>query len=187
MQPSFNLSATPIEGVHLVSRNPFDDARGQFGRLFCRAELQQAAWAGEVAQINISHTYNIGAIRGMHFQTGPAAESKLISCIAGRVWDVAVDLRKTSQTYLKWFAAELNADNHLAMLIPKGVAHGFQVLQAHSVLIYVHSEVYTPSHEAGVRADDPALAIDWPLPLADWSQRDQAFALISPEFESSFV
>lgn len=100
---------------------------------------------------------------------------------------MAVDLRRNSATYLKWFAVELSAANRMAMLIPKGVAHGFQVLQDHSMLLYVHSQAYTPSLEDGVRADDPALSIDWPLPLTDWSPRDQSFAWISPEFETPFV
>jgi dTDP-4-dehydrorhamnose 3,5-epimerase len=186
MKRSLLLSTTPIAGVHLVKREPFQDTRGQFSRMFCQQELEQAAWPGDVAQINLSQTYGLGAVRGVHFQKEPAAESKLISCIAGRVWDVAVDLRRSSPTYLKWFAAELSAENCQAMLIPKGVAHGFQVLQVNSMLLYVHSHPYTPSLEDGLRANDPAIAIDWPLPITDWSQRDQTFALISPEFEPPF-
>ncbi len=187
MKRSLHLNSTPIEGVHLVKRAPFEDARGQFSRMFCGQDLPQASWPGAVAQINMSHTNQKGAVRGMHFQREPAAESKLISCIAGHVWDVAVDLRRQSATYLKWFGAELSAQNHLAMLIPKGVAHGFQVLQSHSTLLYVHSHAYAPSLEGGLRADDPTLAIDWPLPLTDWSARDQSFAFLTTSFESPFA
>lgn len=187
MKRSLHLNSTPIEGVHLVKRDPFEDARGQFSRMFCENELADASWPSSVAQINISHTNNKGAIRGMHYQRAPAAESKLISCIAGQVWDVAVDLRRNSSTYLKWFGAELSAQNHLAMLIPQGVAHGFQVLQAHSKLLYVHSHAYTPSLEGGLRADDPVIGIDWPLALTEWSERDQSFAFLTTSFESPFA
>lgn len=187
MKRLLNLNSTPIEGVHLVRREPFEDARGQFSRMFCQQELREAAWPGRVEQINVSHTINKGAVRGMHYQKELAAESKLISCIAGQVWDVAVDLRHNSSTYLKWFGAELSAQNHLAMLIPEGVAHGFQVLQANSTLLYIHSAAYMPLLEGGLRADDPVLAIDWPLDLTEWSERDQSFALLTPLFESPFA
>jgi dTDP-4-dehydrorhamnose 3,5-epimerase len=187
MKPLLHTTSTPIQGVQIIQRSPFEDARGKFSRMFCTKELLELGWSDPVAQINLSHTVAKGAVRGMHYQIGEAAEVKLVSCIAGRVWDVALDLRRSSSTYLRWHAVELSADNHQALLIPKGVAHGFQVLQTDSTLLYVHSHEYTPHLEAGIRADDPALAITWPLELTDWSDRDKALTPIDSSFQSSFA
>jgi dTDP-4-dehydrorhamnose 3,5-epimerase len=187
MKPLLHATNTPIQGVQIIQRSPFEDARGKFSRIFCARELGELGWSDIVAQINLSQTRSKGAVRGLHYQTGEAAEAKLISCIAGRVWDVALDLRRSSATYLRWHAVELSAENHQALLIPKGVAHGFQVLQADSTLLYVHSHEYTPHLEAGILADDPALAIAWPLGFADWSDRDRALASIDSSFQSPFA
>jgi dTDP-4-dehydrorhamnose 3,5-epimerase len=187
MKPLLLAIDTPIPGVQIIQRSPFKDARGQFSRMFCARELRGIGWSDPVAQINISHTHAKGAVRGMHYQTGAAAENKLISCIGGCVWDVALDLRRSSVTYLHWHAVELSAQNHLALLIPKGVAHGFQVLQDDSTLLYVHSHEYTPNLEAGICADDPSLAIPWPLAFADWSDRDRALTRVDTSFQSPFA
>lgn len=186
MKPLLHATDTPLKGVQIIQRKPFKDIRGQFSRMFCSRELRELGWSDPVAQVNLSHTVAKGAVRGMHYQMGEAAEVKLVSCIAGHVWDVALDLRRSSNTYLRWHAVELSADNHQALLIPKGVAHGFQVLQADSTLLYVHSHEYTPHQEAGIRADDTALAITWPLEFVDWSDRDRALAPIDSLFQSPF-
>jgi dTDP-4-dehydrorhamnose 3,5-epimerase len=187
MKPLFHATGTSIQGVQIIRRNPFKDARGHFSSMFCARELRALGWLDPVAQINLSQTTARGAVRGLHYQMGEAAEDKLISCLAGRVWDVALDLRRNSSTYLRWHGVELSAENHQALLIPKGVAHGFQVLQADSTLLYVHSHEYTPHLEAGLRADDPVLAIDWPLVFTDWSDRDRALASIDSSFQSPFA
>lgn len=187
MKPLLLATGTPIQGVQIIQRSPFQDARGQFSRMFCARELRSIGWSDPVAQINVSHTHAKGAVRGLHCQTGAAAEEKLISCINGCVWDVALDLRRSSTTYLRWYAVELSAENHRALFIPKGVAHGFQVLQENSTLLYVHSYAYTPQLEAGICADDPALAIEWPLAFADWSDRDRGLARVDASFQSPFA
>jgi len=177
------IGATPIAGVLLVDLNRRSDARGAFMRVFCEEELAQVLAGRHVVQSNYSCTEKVGTVRGMHFQHPPHAEMKLITCIRGAVWDVAVDLRAGSLTYLQWFAAELSSDRPRLLVIPEGCAHGFQTLQPDSELLYYHTAPYTPVAEEGVRYDDPALGIPWPLPVSEVSQRDRAHPLIAPEFE----
>jgi dTDP-4-dehydrorhamnose 3,5-epimerase len=181
MSSLFHLRDTPLAGVKVVTRTIRSDTRGSFARMFCAQELIQAGWLDTVAQINFSHTLCPGTVRGLHYQRSSSAEDKLISCIAGAVWDVAVDLRADSPTYLQWHAERLDSHNAQAMLIPKGVAHGFQALDANSTLLYVHSRPYSPRMEAGLRADDPKLAITWPLAFYEWSERDRQFALLDAQ------
>jgi dTDP-4-dehydrorhamnose 3,5-epimerase len=178
MSNLFELCETTLAGVKILKRTVRTDTRGSFSRMFCADELLQAGWLDAVAQINLSHTREPGTVRGLHYQRSNSAEDKLISCIAGAVWDVAVDLRPDSPTYLHWHAERLDSVNAQAMLIPKGVAHGFQVLEANSSLLYVHSRPYSPMLEAGLRADDPRLAITWPLDFHEWSERDRNFPLL---------
>lgn len=127
-------------------------------------------------------TTSPGAIRGMHFQNPPYAEMKLVRCLRGRVWDVAIDLRAGSETFLRWHAEELSAENRLMMAIPEGFAHGFQVLEPESELLYLHTAVYHRSSEGGVPFDDPRLAIRWPLPVTDVSVRDAQHPPITQHF-----
>ena len=119
----------------------------------------------------------------MHFQYPPSAEMKMVRCLRGRVFDVAVDLRQGSATFLQWHAEELSADNNRMFIIPEGFAHGFQVLDESSELLYLHTAAYNPSAEGGLRFDDPAIGIDWPLTITDISLRDQQHPLLSDEFE----
>lgn len=177
------LAETAIAGVFEALSEPRSDHRGAFARLFCRDELK-AAYAGRpIVQINHSRTSAVGAIRGLHFQYPPKAEAKWVRCLRGRVFDVAVDLRRGSPTFLAWHAVELDPVLMNAMLIPEGCAHGFQVLEPDSELLYLHSEAYAPAHEGGVRYDDPRLAIRWPLPVTDLSDRDRSHPLIDASFE----
>lgn len=177
------LIETPISGLVIAETTPFRDARGAFARFFCDKELTAAIGGRHIAQINHSLTCSIGAVRGMHFQQAPHAEMKMVRCIKGRVWDVAVDLRQGSPTFLQWHAQELAPDNASMLIIPEGCAHGFQVLEAESELLYLHTAPYTPSAEDGIRHDDPAIKIDWPLPISDLSERDQQHPLITKEFQ----
>jgi dTDP-4-dehydrorhamnose 3,5-epimerase len=177
-----NIQQTKISGVVIVESAVFKDHRGAFSRLYCEQELSVVISKRRIVQINHSHTNTKGAVRGMHFQHPPHAEMKLIRCLKGRVWDVTVDLRADSSTFLQWHAEELSAENHKMVVIPEGCAHGFQVLESESELLYLHTAFYQPSSEAGYRYDDPRLAITWPLPLADISARDQQHPLISTDF-----
>jgi len=177
-----NFHPTGIDSLFVVHTQPFGDHRGQFARYFCDSDLEGILQGRTIRQINHSRTVLPGAIRGMHFQNPPYAEMKLIRCLRGRVWDVAVDLRTGSPTFLRWFAQELSAENRLMMAIPEGFAHGFQVLEPESELLYLHTAVYHPPAEGGVRFDDPTLAIQWPLPVTDVSLRDTQHSLITQHF-----
>lgn len=174
---------TPLAGLQVVQSTPHHDARGAFSRLFCAEELDEILGGREIAQINQSRTSRAGAVRGLHFQNPPHAEMKMIRCLRGRVWDVAVDLRSGSPTFLQWHAEELTPDDGLMMVIPEGFAHGFQVLEPDSELLYLHTEFYHPAAEAGLRHNDPRLAISWPLAAQDLSPRD----LSHPMADAGFV
>lgn len=177
-----HLLATPLAGLQVIQQTPVGDARGQFTRLFCEQELAGIRSGLHFTQINSSQTRGRGSLRGLHYQTAPAAEAKLIRCLRGRVFDVAVDLRAGSPTFLHWHAVELSEDNALALFIPEGFAHGFQTLTDEAHLLYMHTTPWTPGREAGLRFDDPRLAIHWPLPVAEVSLRDRSHALLEPDF-----
>jgi len=178
-----NIQPAPIAGVATVDCTPFKDARGQFARLFCADILAPVFQNRAIVQINHSVTTAQGALRGLHYQRPPAAEGKLIRCLRGRVFDVAVDLRRNSPTFLCHFAVELSADAMNAIFIPEGCAHGFQTLEPGCELLYLHSAPYTPACEGAVRWDDPALNIAWPLPITDISDRDRNHPLLTADFE----
>ena len=178
-----NIEATAIADLMLVETSAHADARGAFSRLFCQQELSALIGPRRIVQINHSRTAAVGSVRGLHYQNPPAAEMKMVRCLKGRVWDVAVDLRRDSATFLRWHAAELSQDNMRMMVIPEGCAHGFQVLEANSELLYLHTAAYTPEAEGGVRYDDPVLGVPWPLAVTDISRRDAGLAPIEPAFE----
>ncbi len=183
MGEPMKLTASRLAGLFLAHTSPVSDTRGAFARFYCEHELGEALGARRIQQINQTRTHLVGAIRGMHWQYPPHAEMKFVRCLRGRVWDVAVDLRRGSPTFLKWHAEELCPENGLMMIIPEGCAHGFQVLEPDSELLYLHTACYAPASEGGVRFDDPALAIDWPLPATELSERDASHRSISPDFE----
>jgi dTDP-4-dehydrorhamnose 3,5-epimerase len=176
------ILATDIAGVTVIERTLVTDNRGSFSRLFCARELQEVIGERNIAQINHSHTNAIGAVRGLHFQQAPHAEMKVVTCLKGKVWDVAVDLRRGSKTLLRWHCEELSSTNCKALVVPEGCAHGFQVLEADSELLYLHTAFYNPAAEGGVRPTDPRVAISWPLPIVDLSVRDQNHSLLSEGF-----
>jgi dTDP-4-dehydrorhamnose 3,5-epimerase len=179
----FTVTATALAGLRCIERQPLGDARGSLTRLFCDDELATAGWPGPIAQINLSATASQGTVRGLHFQHPPHAETKLVSCLRGQVWDVALDLRAGSPTFLQWHAELLSASNHRALLIPPGFAHGFQTLSDEVELLYCHSQPYHPPAEGGLHPQDPRLAIPWPLPVALLSARDAAHPLLTADFE----
>ena len=174
-----NRTPTAIQGVTVVQTGAMTDHRGSFTRLFCEQALAPVLAGRRIVQINHSRTLNAGAIRGLHYQEAPHAEMKLVRCIKGRVWDVAVDLRAHSPSFLQWHAEELTPENARMLVIPEGCAHGFQALDADSELLYLHTASYTPQAERGVRYNDPALAITWPLAVADQSARDSALPYLA--------
>jgi len=177
-----NLLTTSIDGVIVAETTRFRDHRGAFARLFCEDALTSVLGNRHIVQINHSKTSQVGAVRGMHYQHAPHAEMKMVRCLKGKVWDVAVDLRRDSPTFLRWHAEELSDGNDRMLMIPEGCAHGFQVLEAESELLYLHTAFYAPESEGGVRHDDPALDISWPLDVTDLSERDQAHPLIDKDF-----
>jgi dTDP-4-dehydrorhamnose 3,5-epimerase len=177
-----NVTATAIAGVQVVETERVSDERGDFARLFCAADLRGVLGDRRIVQINESRTRRAGAVRGLHFQLPPHAEMKLVRCVAGRVWDVAVDVRAGSATFLQWHAVELSAQNARMLIVPEGVAHGFQVLDAPATLLYLHTASYAPQSETGLRYDDARLAIRWPLEATDVSARDRGFPALAPDF-----
>lgn len=179
----FQVNQTDLAGLLVIERQSIADSRGSFSRLFCSEELRGSGWTHPIAQINHTVTSRRGAVRGLHFQRPPHAEIKQVTCIRGEVWDVAVDLRWNSQTFLRWHAEKLSAGNLRSLIIPPGFAHGFQALSDGAELIYFHSAAHAPGHEAGLDVRDVKLAISWPLPIVDLSQRDQAHPAIEPGFE----
>ncbi|MBU1219452.1 dTDP-4-dehydrorhamnose 3,5-epimerase [Myxococcota bacterium] len=177
-----NIISTTIDGVYVIETRTITDNRGSFARLFCENELAEIIGSRQIVQINYSRTSSSGAIRGLHFQYPPHSEMKLIRCIKGGVWDVALDLRADSPTFLRYHAQELTPENFNMLVIPEGCAHGFQVLKEDSELLYLHTEFYTPSSEGGVLYNDPLVSINWPLPVQDISERDKKHSPLSVEF-----
>ena len=176
------LHPTPLAGLVEIEQPAVGDARGRFTRLFCEQAFAPIRPHLHFTQINWSHTQGRGSLRGLHYQKPPAAEAKLIRCLRGRVYDVAVDVRADSPTFLRWHAVELAEDNNRAFFLPEGFAHGFQALTDEVQLLYMHTAPWAPDCEAGLRYDDPLLAIAWPLPVAQVSARDQSLPLIAPGF-----
>ena len=178
----FTVRDLPLPGLKLVERQRLGDHRGFLARLFCAEELAEAGWTRPIAQINHTMTARKGTLRGLHFQHPPHAEMKLVSCIRGEVWDVAVDLRAESPGFLAWHAERLSAENGQALLIPEGFAHGFQALTDDAELLYCHSAAYAPEVEGGLNPLDPRLAIAWPLEVSEMSERDRAHPLLDAGF-----
>jgi dTDP-4-dehydrorhamnose 3,5-epimerase len=179
----FAVTDLPLAGLKLFECQRLGDSRGFLSRLFCAEELAAVGWRKPIAQINHTYTALRGTVRGIHFQYPPHAEMKLVSCIRGGVWDVAVDVRAGSPTFLEWHAQCLCADNGRALLIPEGFAHGFQALTDDVELLYCHSAVHNSSAEAGLNPQDTRLDINWPLPITGLSARDAGHPLIGAGFE----
>ncbi|MFT3934707.1 MAG: dTDP-4-dehydrorhamnose 3,5-epimerase [Chitinophagaceae bacterium] len=176
------FTPTPLTGSCVIELTPFVDNRGWFARTWCKNEFAQIGHTKEWVQMNHSFTSKKGAVRGMHYQLPPFTEIKMVRCIAGAVFDVIVDIRKGSPTFLQWFGTELSAENKKQLYIPEGFAHGFQTLSADCELIYLHSEFYTPGVEAGILYNDPLIAVKWPLPVEEISDRDKAHPLLTNNF-----
>jgi dTDP-4-dehydrorhamnose 3,5-epimerase len=171
---------TKLEGVRLIELEPHRDERGFFARTFCEREFAEAGLATAFPQHSISATAHAGSIRGMHFQRQPHQEVKLVRCLKGAIHDVLIDLREGSPSYLDWEAYELTAENRRQLYVPAGIAHGFQTLVADTEVSYLISAFYAPEAATGVRHDDPAFAIAWPLPLTEMSPKDRSWPDFAP-------
>lgn len=173
------ITRLPLEGALLIEPTPFEDHRGRFLRLWDQAAYREAGMALDIAQAATSSNHRRGTLRGLHYQLPPAAEAKLIRCVQGALYDVMVDLRPGSSTFGRWWATTLRASDSRLVYIPQGFAHGYQALEDGSVCFYTMSAPYTPELARGVRWDDPALAIPWPVADPVLSERDAALPRLS--------
>ena len=169
-----------LDGAWVLPLERHEDPRGFFARLWCADELARRSLHATLQQCSLSYNRLAGTIRGMHYQAAPREEVKIVRCIRGGIFDVLLDLRPDSPTYTRWIARELTAENRLAFYVPKGVAHGFQTLTDDAEVLYLIGEQYDPALARGVRWDDPAFAIDWPLPAGTMSHRDRSYPDFAP-------
>lgn len=176
------FTPTILTGSYIIEPEPRADERGWFARYYCKEEFNSIGHSAEWVQMNHSFTKTKGTIRGMHYQVRPYSEIKMLRCISGAVYDVIIDLREGSPTFLQWTGIELSSSNKKMLYIPAGFAHGFQTLEENTELIYHHSAFYTPGAEGGVRYNDPLIGINWPLPLAVISERDASHPLLDSNF-----
>jgi dTDP-4-dehydrorhamnose 3,5-epimerase len=169
---------TKLKGAFIVDLDKKDDDRGFFARAFCSREFEEHGLRPQVVQANMSYNHKKGAVRGMHYQVSPASEPKFIRCISGAIWDVIIDMRPDSPSYLQHIGVELSAENRRAIYVPDMFAHGNQALTDGAELLYLVGEFYTPGCERGVRFDDPVIGIEWPLPVTVISEKDQSWPLL---------
>jgi dTDP-4-dehydrorhamnose 3,5-epimerase len=168
-----------LKGAFLIEVKKIQDDRGFFGRAWCQKEFEEHGLNGNVKQINTSLTHKKGTIRGMHYQVDPYQETKFIRCTRGRIYDVIIDLRPESPTFMKWVGNELSADNYKMVYVPGNFAHGFVALEDHSEVYYPVTEFYTPGAERGIRFNDRAFNIQWPIPIEVVSEKDASH----PDFD----
>ncbi len=183
MNERFIFTQTPLSEVWIAKRKIFKDNRGVFSRVFCADEFRKIGLDKPIVQINHSITRIKGSVRGLHFQYPPHAETKIVSCLKGEVFDVAVDLRHGSGTFLSWHAERLSAENQKSIIIPEGYAHGFQTLTDHCEMIYLHTAFYAPDAEGGFNVEDKRIGVNWPLPISDLSERDSVLAFVADHYE----
>ena len=176
------ISDTTLQDLKLIETRAVTDERGRFSRLFCETDFSSIRSDLKFVQINLSETTRNGAVRGMHFQQAPASEAKLIRCLRGCVFDVAVDLRANSSTFMQWHGVELSESNDLEIFIPEGFAHGFQALTDDVQLLYLHTHAWSQPCEMGMRHDDPKLAIKWPRWVTQISAKDKTYPLLTETF-----
>lgn len=177
------FTETSLKSSYVIDLEPIADERGWFARTYCKNEFRKIGHDKEWVQLNQSFTRQTGAIRGMHYQMPPFSEIKLVRCIAGAVYDVIIDLRMGSSTFLNYFGIQLSSINKKMIYIPEGFAHGFQALTDNCELIYHHSQFYLPGVEAGIKYNDPKINIEWPLPVTSISERDNDHPLIDANFK----
>ncbi len=174
---------TPFSGVWLIEPTLVADERGWFTRTFCSDTFREKGLRHEFVQANHSHCVQAGILRGLHYQVPPSAEAKLVRCIRGEVFDVIVDVRKGSATFLQWFGQTLSADNRCMIYVPEGFAHGYQAIEAGSELAYQASSAYAPKFEHRIRFDDPRIGIKWPIEAAILSPKDESTTWLDSDFQ----
>ena len=177
-----NISKTNLEGVYTYAATPFIDERGSFSRLFCAKELAEILGDRQIVNINQSTNTHKGTVRGLHYQNPPFAEMKIVRCTQGKIFDVAVDIKKDSPTFLQWIGVELSPENGVAIIIPEGFAHGFQALEANSTVSYCVTQYYNTTADSVINPQDPSIAIDWPLKPDHMSKKDAGCAFIDESF-----
>lgn len=180
---NFIFEKTKLEDLIVIKLKPFHDLRGEFTRLFCHEEYLSMGMTKNILQINKSKSTKSGTIRGMHFQTGVYSENKIITCISGKIYDVAVDMRRNSKTYLNWYGIELSEKNKTSIIIPEGFAHGYQSIEDNSEILYFVTNNYNSLSEDGVHPLDPFLKINWPLKCTEISKKDSERAFISDRID----
>ena len=183
MSGRFDITDTHLAGVYAVQRNPRTDDRGWFERMFCTIDLSDILGSRAVAQVNRTLTVARATVRGMHYQLPPAAEAKLVSCLHGSIFDVAVDLRRGSPTFLQWHAEVLDAENRRSLFVPEGFAHGFQTLTEDAEVLYFTTAAYDSVAERGVHPLDPRIGIAWPEPIGRLSDRDASLPMLDAAFD----
>jgi dTDP-4-dehydrorhamnose 3,5-epimerase len=175
------FTETKIKGAYIIDVKRIEDERGFFGRSFCQKEFEQYGLNTNAVQANVSYNKKKGTLRGMHTQVAPFEETKLVRCTRGAIYDVIVDLRETSETFLQWIGVELTADSYRMLFVPEGFAHGFITLEDNTDVTYQVTQFYTPGAEKGYRWDDPAFAIEWPAQPLIISDKDKAHPLFDVE------
>ena len=182
MTPSTSVEMTPLPGLAVLRREPFEDHRGSLDRLFDLDTVGLVVPGFSVAQVNHTVTVGRGTVRGLHYQMPPFSDPKVVTCLRGRVFDVAVDIRSGSPTFLKWHAIELHEGERVSVVLPAGVAHGFQLLGDSCELLYVHGENYNEQAEGGLNPEDPVLSILWPEVISQMSQRDRENPMLDADW-----
>ena len=176
---------TKLKEAYIIELEPLEDERGFFARSFCQKEFEEHSLNFRIVQCSLSYNKKKGTLRGMHYQVAPYEEAKLVSCIRGAIYDVIIDLRAGSPTYCQWFAVELTAENYKLVYVPEGFAHGFQTLEEDTVVFYQMCEFYHPECALGVRWDDPAFGIEWPIKQLVISSKDQSYKALKANIDGS--
>jgi len=187
MSGRFDFIATPLKDLFKVERKLIKDHRGFLSRLFCADEFKEIGFNEPIVQMNHTLTRKKGAIRGMHYQNPPNIETKIVTCMQGEIFDVAVDLRKDSPTFLKWYSEILSAENQSSLFIPDGFAHGFQALSEDCLVFYMHSTPFSSDDEGALNAMDPKLAIKWPLQITEISKKDTNHPMLNEAFKGVII
>jgi dTDP-4-dehydrorhamnose 3,5-epimerase len=181
------FTETKLKGSYIIEPTLLKDHRGFFFRSFCVDEFQEIGLDADILQVNRSGTLGKGSIRGLHYQKPPFGETKVVECIKGAIFDVIVDLRTGSETFMEWFGIELNEENRKKLFIPKGFAHGFQTLTEYAEINYFVSQKYHKDSEGGVRFDDPRIKIKWPLPFNQISDKDAIIPYIDENYKGMIL
>lgn len=179
----FTFTPTPLEGVYIIEPNPIRDDRGYFERYFCTQDFAEIGLQKPIVQINHSYTKGIGSIRGLHYQVAPYCETKIVRCLKGSIYDVAIDIREGSPTFLHYFGIELSEENGKYLYIPEGFAHGFQTLSDKVEMIYLVTAPFTPKADNAFNALDSKIGIDWELPIGNMSEKDRSAPFVSQDFK----